>query len=115
VFISFPAAWWQIFNYSTPAFQKLSMRLVSQYASATGCVRNWITFAFIHTNAHNCLTYEKLNKLVYVKYNIRIQNSTDGGSPYHDKDDPFNRLMELTLVDVINHIREWMERVRSTV
>jgi hypothetical protein len=33
----------------------------------------------------------------------------------HDDDDPFNRLMELTLVDASNHIREWMERARSTV
>jgi hypothetical protein len=61
------------------------------------------------------LTYEKLHKLVYVNYNIRIQNSIDGGSPYHDDDDPFNRLMELTLVDVSNPIREWMECARSTV
>jgi hypothetical protein len=61
------------------------------------------------------LTYEKLHKLVYVNYNLRIQNRIDGGSPYHDDGDPFNRLMELTLVDVSNPIREWMERARSTV
>jgi hypothetical protein len=61
------------------------------------------------------LTYEKLHKLVYVNYNLKIQNSIDGGSPYHDEDDPFNRLLELTLVDASNPIREWMERARSTV
>jgi hypothetical protein len=61
------------------------------------------------------LTYENLHKLVYVNYNLRIQNSIDGGSPYHDEDDPFNRLMELTLVDASNPICEWMERARSTV
>jgi hypothetical protein len=61
------------------------------------------------------LTYEKLHKLVYVNYNLRIQNSIDGGSPYHADDDPFNRLMELTLVDASNPIHEWMERARSTV
>jgi hypothetical protein len=104
-----------MFGYSTPALQKLAMRLISQCASATGCKRNWSTFAFIHTKIHNRLTYEKLHKLVYVNYNLRIQNSIDGGSPYHDEDDPFNRLMELTLVDVSNPICEWMERARSTV
>jgi hypothetical protein len=57
----------------------------------------------------------KLHKLVYVNYNLRIQNSIDGGSSYHDDDDPFNVLMELTLVDASNPIREWMERARSTV
>jgi hypothetical protein len=61
------------------------------------------------------LTYEKLHKLVYANYNLKIQNNIDGGSPYHDDDDSFNRLMELTLVDTSNPIREWMERVRSTV
>jgi hypothetical protein len=60
------------------------------------------------------LTYEKLNKLVYVNYNLRIQNSIDGGSRHHDDDDPFDRLMGLTLVDASNPIREWMERARST-
>jgi hypothetical protein len=61
------------------------------------------------------LTYEKLHKLVYVNYNFRIQNSIDGGSPYHNDDDPFNRLMELTLVDASNPIRKWMEHARSIV
>jgi hypothetical protein len=104
-----------MFGYSTPVLQKLAMRLVSQCASATGCERNWSTFAFIHTNVRNRLTYEKLHKLVYVNYNLRIQNSIDGCSSYHDEDDPFNRLIELTLVDVSNPIREWTERARSTV
>jgi hypothetical protein len=61
------------------------------------------------------LTYEKFHKLVYVNYNLRIHNSIYGGSPYHNDDDPFNRLMELTLVDASNPIQGWMERVRSTV
>jgi hypothetical protein len=104
-----------MFGYSTPALQKLAMRLVSQCASATGCEQNWSTFAFIHTKVRNHLTYEKLHKLVYVNYNLRIQNSIDGGSPYHDDDDPFNRLMELALVDASNPICEWMEHARSTV
>jgi hypothetical protein len=102
-----------MFGYSTPALQKLAIRIVSQCASTTGCERNWSTFAFIHTKVRNCLTYEKLHKLVYVNYNLRIQNSIDGGSRYDD--DPFNRLMELTLVDASNPIHEWMERARSTV
>jgi hypothetical protein len=52
--------------------------------------------------------------LVEVNYNLRIHNSIDGGSPYHDDDDPFNRLIELTLVDASNPIHEWIERARST-
>jgi hypothetical protein len=40
MFISFLATWWQMSGYSTPALQKLAMRLVSQCASATGCKWN---------------------------------------------------------------------------
>jgi hypothetical protein len=101
-----------MFGYSTHVLQKLAIRLVSQCASATGCKQNSSTFAFIHTKVHNCLTYEKLHKLVYVNYNLKIQNSIDGGSR-HDDDDPFNRLMELTLIDASNPIHEWMERAGS--
>jgi hypothetical protein len=104
-----------MFGYSTPVLQKLAMQLVSQGASAIVCEQDRSTFAFIHTKVHNRLTYEKLHKLVYVNYNLKIQNSIDGGSPYHDEDDPFNRLMEFTLVDVSNLFREWMEHARSMV
>jgi hypothetical protein len=104
-----------MFGYSTSALQKLAMQLISQCASATICEQNWSTFTFIHTKIRNRLTYKKLHKLVYVNYNLRIQNSIDGSSPYHDNDDLFNRLIELTLVDVSNPIREWMEHARSTV
>jgi hypothetical protein len=34
---------------------------------------------------------------------------------HHDGDDPFNRLMELTLVNASNPIHKWMERARPTV
>jgi hypothetical protein len=115
VFPSFAGAWWQMFSYSTPALQKLAIRLVSQCASATECERNWSTFAFIHTKVRNRLTYEKLHKLVYVNYNLRIQNSIDEDSQHNDDDDPFNRLMELTLIDASNPICEWMEHAKSTV
>jgi hypothetical protein len=61
------------------------------------------------------LIYEKLHKLVYINYNIRIQNNIDRGSQHHDDNDPFNRLMELTLVDASNPIHKWMERARTSV
>jgi hypothetical protein len=37
---SFAGAWWEMFGYSTPALQKLAIRLVSHCASTTGCERN---------------------------------------------------------------------------
>jgi hypothetical protein len=104
-----------MFGYLTPALQKLAIRLVSQCASTNGCERNCSIFAFIHTKVRNRLTYEKLHKLLHINYNLRIQNSIDRASRHHDDDDPFNQLMELTLVDVSNPNHEWMDRARSMV
>jgi len=108
----FAAAWWQMFGSSTPTLQKLAIQLVSQCASSSGCERNWSTFAFIHTKIRNRLSFKKLHKLVYVNYNLRIQNNLDGGS--RRDDDPFNKLMELTLCDENNPIQEGMQVARST-
>ena len=102
-----------MFGLSTPTLTKLALRLISQCASSSGCERNWSTFAFIHTKVRNRLSYKKLHKLVYVNYNIRIKNNLDAGVRSTVDDDPFDRLMELSLNDVNNPIREWMEAGRS--
>ena len=103
-----------MFGTSTPTLQKLATRLVLQCALSSGCERNWSTFAFIHTKIRNRLSHKKLDKLVYVNYNLRIQNKLDRGVR-RDDDDPFNQLMEITLHDAGNPIKEWMEVVRSTM
>ena len=107
------AEWWAMFGSSAPTLTKLALRLVSQCASSSGCERNWSTFAFIHTKVRNRLSYKKLHKLVYVNYNLRIQNNLDAGVRSTVDDDPFDRLMELSLNDANNPIREWMEAGRS--
>src|SRR6266508_3797830 len=107
------AEWWAMFGSSAPTLTKLALRLVSQCASSSGCERNWSTFAFIHTKVRNRLSSKKLHKLVYVNYNLRIQNNLDAGVRSTVDDDPFDRLMELSLNDANNPIREWMEAGRS--
>src|SRR5438105_5641358 len=107
------AEWWAMFGSSTPTLTKLALRLVSQCASSSGCERNWSTFAFIHIKVCNRLSYKKLHKLVHVNYNLRIQNNLDAGVRSTVDDDPFDRLMDLTLNDVDNSIQEWMEAGRS--
>ena len=66
------ASWWMMYGSSTPALQKLALRLVSQCCSSNGCERNWSTFALLHTKVRNRLSHKKLNKLVYVNYNLRL-------------------------------------------
>lgn len=49
------------------------MRILSQTASSSGCERNWSTFAMIHTKVRNRLHYDKLEKLVFAQYNMRLK------------------------------------------
>ena len=50
--------------------------------------------------------------MVYVNYNLRIR-FRQAASYYEPEDDPFDRLMELSLYDEKNPIRDWMDHGRS--
>jgi hypothetical protein len=67
----------------------------------------------IHTKVCNQLSYEKLHKLVYVNYNLYIRLRQAG--LYKREEGPFDKLMELSLYDAQNLIRDWMEHGRSNV
>jgi hypothetical protein len=100
-----------MFGGDTPYLQKLTLQIVSQCCSTSGCERNLSTFALIHTKMHNKLSYKKLHKLVYVNYNLCIclrQVRT-----YERDEDPFFKLMELSRYDDRNPIREWMDNGKS--
>uniref|UniRef100_A0A0D2ZZ75 HAT C-terminal dimerisation domain-containing protein n=3 Tax=Brassica TaxID=3705 RepID=A0A0D2ZZ75_BRAOL len=51
-----------------------AIRILSQTASSSGCERNWSVFERIHTKKRNKLEHQRLNDLVYVHYNLRLQN-----------------------------------------
>ncbi|KAK4383644.1 hypothetical protein Sango_2755800 [Sesamum angolense] len=53
---------------------KLAIRILSQTASSSGCERNWSVFERIHTKKRNRLEHQRLNDLVYVHYNLCLQN-----------------------------------------
>jgi uncharacterized membrane protein YgcG len=109
---AYAASWWMMFGSSTPALQKLALRLVSQCVSSSGCERNWSTFALLHTKVRNRLTHKKLNKLVYVNYNLRLRLK-ELNNPPRDEGDFIDHLAHLTFYDEHNPVREWMEYGRS--
>jgi hypothetical protein len=65
----------------------------------------------IHKKVHNQLPYKKLHKLVYINYNLCIRLWQAG--MYKREEDPFDKLMELSLYDSQNLIQDWMVHGRS--
>jgi len=49
------------------------MRILSLTCSATGCERNWSIFDQVHTKRRNRLEQQRLNALVFVKYNLQLE------------------------------------------
>jgi hypothetical protein len=101
-----------MFGGSTPQLQHLALRLVSQFVSSSGCECNWSTFALLHTKVRNRLTHKKLNKLVYVNYNLRLRLE-DAPPGRDDEGDIIEHLGQLSFYDEKNPVWEWMEYGRS--
>ncbi|WVZ79531.1 hypothetical protein U9M48_027100, partial [Paspalum notatum var. saurae] len=103
-----PAAWWAIFGGDTPVLQRVARRLLSQCVSSSGCERNWSTFAYIHTKLRNRLSHKKLDKLVFVNYNLRLRldRASKGADPYDY--DPVTSFMDLSLYRRNTIIEDWM-------
>ncbi|XP_039814018.1 uncharacterized protein LOC120676755 [Panicum virgatum] len=108
-----PSSWWMMFGSSTPKLQYLAMRFVSQCCSSSGCERNWSTFALMHIKVRNRLSHKKLNKLVYVNYNLRQRLEEVSGPPIREEGDFIDQLAHLSFYDENNPVREWMEYGRS--
>ncbi|CAM8979646.1 unnamed protein product [Rhodiola kirilowii] len=79
-----PAEWWAAYGASTPNLQKFAIRVLSLTCSATGCERNWGVFQHLHSKKRNRLAQNRLNDMVFVKYNRTLKrrySSKDTTSP----------------------------------
>jgi len=108
-----PAAWWATFGGDTPVLQRVARHLLSRCAASSGCERNWSTFAYIHTKLRNRLSHQKLDKLVFVNYNLRLrlQRAIRVVDPYDY--DPVSSFMDLSLYRQSSAIQDWMQQSRS--
>ena len=73
MFLTFIALWWESFGGECKELQTLAIRVLSLTCSATGCERNWSTFDQVHSKRRNRLAQQKLNALVFVKYNLQLE------------------------------------------
>ncbi|XVF04569.1 hypothetical protein REPUB_Repub05bG0095300 [Reevesia pubescens] len=71
--VMLPNEWWRCYGSDAPNLQKLAIRVLSQTCSASGCERNWSIFEHVHSKKRNRLEHQRLNDLVYVHYNLRLQ------------------------------------------
>ncbi|XP_054801457.1 uncharacterized protein LOC129305454 [Prosopis cineraria] len=65
---------WKHFGSSCPNVKDLTVKILGQTASSSGCERNWSIFERIHSKKRNKLEHERLNDLVYIHYNFRLRN-----------------------------------------
>ncbi|KAJ6852487.1 uncharacterized protein M6B38_255940 [Iris pallida] len=69
-----PAEWWSTYaREDAPNLTRLAVLILSQTVSSSNCERNWTTFSLIHTRSRNRLTMARLEKLVFVHYNMRLR------------------------------------------
>ncbi|PKU71232.1 hypothetical protein MA16_Dca007228 [Dendrobium catenatum] len=66
-----------MFGSSAPNLQKIAIRILSQTSSSSGCEQNWSVFEQIHSKRRNYLEHQRLNDLVYVRYNLNLKNRYD--------------------------------------
>ncbi|KAK8949679.1 hypothetical protein KSP39_PZI005448 [Platanthera zijinensis] len=63
-----------MFGSSATQLQKIAIRILSQTTSSSGCERNWSVFEQIHTKRKNHLEHQRLNDLVYIRYNLNMRD-----------------------------------------
>ncbi|XP_062217237.1 uncharacterized protein LOC133917347 [Phragmites australis] len=116
------ADWWDSYGGEHKEQQKLARHIVSQCMSSSGCERNWSTFAMVHTKLRNRLGYDKLHKLVYVHYNLKlhIQHFETNMQSFQEiqgskerEYDPCSIMMDVAMYDEGNPIMDWLCNSRS--
>ncbi|KAH9616194.1 hypothetical protein KSS87_018483, partial [Heliosperma pusillum] len=67
------ADWWDSYGDDCPELKKFAKRILSLTCSSSGCERNWSAFEMVHTKKRNRLHQQKMNDLVFLMYNLRLQ------------------------------------------
>ncbi|XP_010644982.2 uncharacterized protein LOC104877761 [Vitis vinifera] len=89
--------WWAAYGASAPNLQKFAMKVLNLTCNASGCERNWSIFENIHSKRRNRLDHQRLNDLVYIKYNRALKRR------YNER----NTIDPISLKD-IDDSNEWL-------
>ena len=106
----FSAEWWLNYGESAPALRTIAIKVLSQTTSSSNCERNWSTFSFIHTRPRNRLTMQKLNKLVYIHYNLKLRSRNRKRRQFEDQRDYFCPInLDYIFSEEDTVLGEWLE------
>ncbi|XP_023758229.1 uncharacterized protein LOC111906691 [Lactuca sativa] len=67
------AEWWMQYGASALTLKKCAVKVLSLTCSSSGCEKNWSVFEHLHSKKRNRLEQQKLNDLVYIKYNRALR------------------------------------------
>ncbi|XP_073225920.1 uncharacterized protein [Cicer arietinum] len=82
-----------------PYLQVVAIKILSLTCNSSGCERNWSTFEQIHSKKTSTLEHQRLQDLVFVKYNQALKHRFD------NKD-----LTDLILLNNIDECYYWLEK-----
>ncbi|KAL6578942.1 hypothetical protein OROMI_009158 [Orobanche minor] len=92
-----PAAWWSAYGKHTPELQNFAIRILSLTCSSSGYERNWSVFEHLHSKKRNRLAQQKLNDLVFVKYNRALRRRYE-----------LRNVIDPILLNEIDDSKEWL-------
>ncbi|KAI8556211.1 hypothetical protein RHMOL_Rhmol05G0234700 [Rhododendron molle] len=107
--------WWIHYGISAPQLQKVAVKVLSQTTSSSNCERNWSTFSLIHTKTRNRLKYQKLNKIVYVYYNMRLKIRHATRRSDEERDDHFNPINLDYIFDEDDPLAKWLQKEEHAI
>lgn len=82
-----PVSWWLSYGAQFPSLQRIAVKILSQTNTSSGSERNWSVFERIHTKLRNRLVSSRINDLVYVQYNLKLeQQRIQGKARRHNID-----------------------------
>ncbi|RWR73239.1 hypothetical protein CKAN_00150000 [Cinnamomum micranthum f. kanehirae] len=113
---TYPAEWWLNYGESAPALRTIAIKVLSQTTSSSNCERNWSTFSFIHTRPRNRLTMQKLNKLVYIHYNLKLRSRNRRRRQFEDHREYFCPInLDYIFSEEDTVLGQWLEEQEEPV
>jgi hypothetical protein len=97
-----PLMFWSTYGSSYPSLRPIAKRIFSLVPTAASAERNWSSHGFIHSKDRNRLASTKVDKLVYLFVNSKMDQSTSSDSTIQEylAMDPTNAEIEEAIINL---------------